>query len=109
MEDTNLKNTIIEMTGNRLGATAVLNHNNQLIGIITDGDLRRLLQKDIDIKTVIAKDIMSAHPKKIESDALAVDALKIMREKSITQLIVTEGGIYRGMIHLHDLLKEGIV
>jgi arabinose-5-phosphate isomerase len=110
-KQTNLKNTIIEMTSQRLGATAVLDvdNNNKVCGIITDGDLRRLLIRDVDLKTVKAEDIMSHNPKTIEPDVLAVEALALMREKSITQLVVTEGGAYLGMVHLHDLLREGLI
>jgi arabinose-5-phosphate isomerase len=118
-QQTNLKNTIIEMTSQRLGATVVLDTYNRVCGIITDGDLRRLLIRDIDLKTVKAEDIMTPHPKTIEPDVLAVEALKLMREKSITQLIVTapegspdasgKGGQYLGMVHLHDLLREGLI
>ena len=108
--DTNLKNTIIEMTSQRLGATAVLNEARQIIGIITDGDLRRMLVKDLDIKTVTAQKVMTPHPLTIHSDELAVNAMELMRRKSITQLIVVgDDNHYLGMIHLHDLLKEGIV
>jgi arabinose-5-phosphate isomerase len=108
-ESDNLHKTILEMTTKRLGATAVLNDLNHLIGVITDGDLRRLLQRDIDLKTIKAIDIMSKNPKTIEADVLAVEALQIMRELSITQLIVLDNTQYVGMIHLHDLLKEGLV
>jgi arabinose-5-phosphate isomerase len=110
-KQTNLKNTIIEMTSKRLGATAVLDveNDNKVCGIITDGDLRRLLIRDVDLKTVKAEDIMSPNPKTIEPDVLAVEALALMREKSITQLIVTDGGLYLGMVHLHDLLREGLI
>jgi arabinose-5-phosphate isomerase len=104
-----LHKTILEMTTKRLGATAVLDNNHHLMGVITDGDLRRLLQRAIDLKTITAADMMSKNPKTIEADVLAVEALQIMREKSITQLIVLDGGKYVGMIHLHDLLKEGLV
>jgi arabinose-5-phosphate isomerase len=105
----NLQKTILEMTTKRLGATAVLDNNHHLMGVITDGDLRRLLQKAIDLKTITAADMMSKNPKTVEADILAVEALQIMREKSITQLIVLDSGKYVGMIHLHDLLKEGLV
>ena len=105
----NLHKTILEMTTKRLGATAVLDDLNHLIGVITDGDLRRLLQRDIDLKTIKATDMMSENPKTIEADVLAVEALQIMRELSITQLIVLDNNQYVGMIHLHDLLKEGLV
>lgn len=108
-EDEILKNIIIEISSKRLGATAVLNKNKKLTGIITDGDLRRLLQKDIEFKNAKAFDIMTVAPKTITPDALAVEALRIMRENSITQLVVIEEDTYLGMIHLHDLLKEGIV
>jgi arabinose-5-phosphate isomerase len=104
-----LHKTILEMTTKRLGATAVLDNNHNLIGVITDGDLRRLLQRAIDLKAITAADMMSKNPKTIDADVLAVEALQIMREKSISQLIVLDGGKYVGMIHLHDLLKEGLV
>jgi arabinose-5-phosphate isomerase len=104
-----LQKTIIEMTTKRLGATAVLDDSNTLIGVITDGDLRRLLQRDVDLKTITAADMMSHHPKTIEADILAVEALQIMRELSISQLIVLDNQKYVGMVHLHDLLKEGLV
>lgn len=108
--DTNMKNTIIEMTSQRLGATAVLDENRHIIGIITDGDLRRMLVKDLDIKTVTAENVMTPTPLTIKADEMAVNALQMMRQKSITQLIVVDNqGHYLGMIHLHDLLKEGIV
>ena len=108
-QQTNLKNTILEMTSQRLGATVVLDAYNKVCGIITDGDLRRLLIRDMDLKTVKAADIMSSNPQTIEPDMLAVEALKLMREKSITQLIVSQEGQYLGMVHLHDLLREGLV
>lgn len=107
--ETSLKNTILEMTSQRLGATAVLNEEKKIIGVITDGDLRRMLVRDLDLKTVQAKDVMTHNPMCIEAEELAVNALEIMRRKSITQLIVVENGHYVGMVHLHDLLKEGIV
>lgn len=108
-QQTNLKNTILEMTSQRLGATVVLDAYNKVCGIITDGDLRRLLIRDMDLKTVKAADIMSSNPQTIEPGMLAVEALKLMREKSITQVIVSQEGQYLGMVHLHDLLREGLV
>lgn len=107
--DTNLKNMIIEMTSQRLGATVVLDEARQVVGIITDGDLRRMLVRDLDIKTVRAEDVMTPNPLTIDAQALAVEALVLMRERSITQLVVLDKETYVGMIHLHDLLKEGIV
>ncbi len=106
---TNLKNTILEMTSQRLGATAVLDDQHNLIGIVTDGDLRRLLIKDLDLKVVTAEEVMTSNPQTIDSESLAVEALKLMREKSISQLIATEGGRYVGMVHLHDLVREGLL
>jgi len=102
-----LTQVIIEMTGKRLGATAV-SENGQLLGIITDGDLRRMLLKYPDIEQVKAAQIMTSNPKTIDDEALVVDALHKMRENSITQLPVMHEGKYMGIIHLHDILKEGI-
>jgi arabinose-5-phosphate isomerase len=104
----NIKNTIMEISSKRLGATAVL-ENNKLVGIITDGDLRRMLEKHDDINKLKAKDIMTKHPKTILKNELAINAFNLMEEHNITQLIVTENGDYLGIVHLHDILKEGIV
>ncbi|RPH34023.1 MAG: KpsF/GutQ family sugar-phosphate isomerase [Bacteroidales bacterium] len=100
---------ILEMTTKRLGATAVLNPDSTVAGIITDGDLRRMLQKNESFDNLTAKDIMSANPKSIDMDELAIHAFNKMESHKITQLIVTENEKYAGMIHLHDILKEGIV
>ena len=102
-----LTQVIIEMTHKRLGATVVMQEG-QLLGIITDGDLRRMLMKYPNIEQVKATQIMTSNPKTIEEDALVVDALHKMRENSITQLPVVCDGKYLGIIHLHDILKEGI-
>jgi len=104
-----IRTIILEMTSKRLGATAVLNPDNTVAGIITDGDLRRMLQKNESVDSLTAKDIMSANPKSIDKDELAVNAFNKMESHKITQLIVTENNKYAGMIHLHDILKEGIV
>jgi arabinose-5-phosphate isomerase len=104
-----LKDVIIEITKKRLGVTVVLDDNENIIGIITDGDLRRMLEKDLYHAGAKAKDIMSSNPKTIDSKSLAVNALEIMRNKNITQLIVTRDAKYFGIIHLHDLIKEGII
>ncbi len=104
-----LRQTILEMTAKCLGATAVLDEQQQLLGIITDGDLRRMLNETPDLSQLCAKDLMSINPKTIDKDALAVNALDILRQNSITQLIVTEGQKYLGMIHLHNLVKEGLI
>ena len=105
--DDSLTRVIIEMTHKRLGATVVM-ENEQLLGIITDGDLRRMLMKYPNIEQVKAAQIMTSDPKTIDEDALVVDALHKMRENSITQLPVVHQGKYLGIIHLHDILKEGI-
>lgn len=105
--DDNLTRVIIEMTHKRLGATVVM-RDGQLLGIITDGDLRRMLMKYPNIEQVKAAQIMTSNPKTIDEDALVVDALHKMRENSITQLPVVHDGKYLGIIHLHDILKEGI-
>lgn len=107
--ETLLKDVILEISSKRLGCTAVVDDANTLLGIITDGDLRRMLQKDINISNVRAIDIMSRSPKKIEKEEFAVKALHQMQENNITQLVVMDGEKIAGFIHLHDLLKEGIV
>lgn len=104
-----LKEVILEMTTKRLGITAVVDKEDNLLGIITDGDLRRMLEKTAAIDTVNAGDIMSPDPKTIGPEELAIDALDILRQKEISQLAVTEGKKYLGMIHLHDLIREGLI
>lgn len=104
---TSLKDVIIEISSGRLGATAVT-EKQKLVGIITDGDLRRMLEKNIDMKKVTAADIMGRSPRTISSDALAVEAFHIMESNNITTLIVVDKEKYKGIIHLHDILKEGI-
>jgi arabinose-5-phosphate isomerase len=104
-----LKDVIVEMTQKRLGVTAVTDEQNKLLGIITDGDLRRMLSNSVAIDTVKAADIMTKNPKTIGPEELAVTALDILRKKEITQLAVIENGAYLGIIHLHDLIKEGLI
>ncbi len=104
-----LKNVIIEITKRRLGVTAVIDEQENLLGIITDGDLRRMLEKNTNIEQVAAKDIMTLNPKSIGEEELAVTALDMMRKNAITQLVVTRGSKYAGIIHIHDLLKEGLI
>jgi len=108
-ETSTLKEVIVEITKRRLGLTAVLNENNELTGVITDGDLRRMLEKGVDLEKTNAKDIMSPSPKTIAQDALAVQALDTMRKNNITQLLVADEKIYVGVIHLHDLIREGLI
>jgi arabinose-5-phosphate isomerase len=108
-ENSSLKEVIMEISSKRLGATAVVDENDHLTGIVTDGDLRRMLNNHENITGLSAKNIMTSSPKTIDKDEYAMEALKIMQEKNITQLVVTEGKKMRGFIHLHDLIKEGIV
>lgn len=103
-----VKDVIIEISKKRLGTTAVV-ENDMIIGIITDGDIRRMLENTADISTLEAKDIMSANPISISADTMAVNALDIMQKNNITQILVTEHGKYSGVVHFHDLLKEGII
>ena len=105
--DDSLTRVIIEMTHKRLGATVVM-QDERLLGIITDGDLRRMLMKYPNTEQVKAAQIMTSNPKTIDAEALVVDALHKMRANSITQLPVVHDGKYLGIIHLHDILKEGI-
>ena len=104
-----LRQVILEMTSKRLGATAVVDSENKLLGIITDGDLRRMLEKNLPVEKILAQDIMSKNPKTIEADALAAEALDLLKANDISQLIVTDQFHYAGFIHLHDLIKEGII
>jgi arabinose-5-phosphate isomerase len=103
-----VRNVIIEISSKRIGAAAVI-ENNTLIGIVTDGDIRRMMEKYELINDLTAADIMSHTPKTIEADELAVNALKVMQQKNISQIIVTKQNHFFGFIHLHDLIKEGII
>lgn len=104
-----IKEVIVEMTQKRLGAAVVVNEKENVLGIITDGDLRRMLEKGDTFEKLQAKDIMSGNPKTIEADVLAVHALEEMKKHNISQLVVQQKGKYAGIIHLHDLIKEGII
>ncbi|MCW3118587.1 MAG: KpsF/GutQ family sugar-phosphate isomerase [Chitinophagaceae bacterium] len=108
-EDTSVEEVIMEISSKRLGATAVIGENQELKGIITDGDLRRMLTRKIPINGTRAAEIMSFSPKTIDEDEYAIDALELMRSNNITQLIVLKDNKVAGFIHLHDLLKEGLV
>ena len=105
---TNVKDVIVEISKKRLGATAVI-ENNEIIGVITDGDIRRMLENNNDISLLSAKDIMTKNPKTLNADAMAIDALSVLENFGITQiLVVDDQKKYIGIIHLHDLIKEGI-
>ncbi|MCF7560295.1 KpsF/GutQ family sugar-phosphate isomerase [Sabulilitoribacter multivorans] len=106
--DTSIKKVIVEISEKMLGVTAVVD-NDKIIGIITDGDLRRMLSKVDDFSKLTAKDIMSSNPRRIDNSAMAIDALELMEANDISQLLVEENGIYAGVVHLHDLIKEGII
>lgn len=103
-----LSEVILEISSKRLGATAVV-QKGKLLGIITDGDLRRMMQKQVDFRKLKAKDIMTKQPKTVAGDTMAVEALALMKQFNITQLVVADGSTYKGFVHLHDLLKEGII
>ncbi|SMO48032.1 KpsF/GutQ family sugar-phosphate isomerase [Solitalea koreensis] len=103
-----IQKVILEISSKRLGTSAVI-ENGKLVGIITDGDLRRMMEKNENFSTLQAKDIMNATPKTIEAGEMAVNALAMLKEHNITQLIVTHKDTYFGVIHLHDLIKEGII
>ena len=107
-EQTPIKDVIIEISKKRLGTTAVV-ENDIIVGIITDGDIRRMLENSADINKLQAKDIMSKDPVTVSSDTMAVNALDIMQKNNITQILVTNNGKYSGVVHFHDLLKEGII
>jgi len=107
-KNTSVKDVIVEISKKMLGVTAVV-EDNKVIGIITDGDLRRMLSKTDNFSSYTAKDIMSANPKCIDNDAMAVEAMEMMETHGISQLLVEEKGAYAGVVHLHDLIKEGII
>jgi len=109
LEKDSIANVIVEISEKRLGVTAVLDAKNAIVGIITDGDIRRMLSKSTKIDSLIAKDIMGKKPKTIHHDAMAVEALERLENNSITQILVTDSeNKYIGVVHLHDLIKEGI-
>lgn len=108
-ESAGLAEVIVEISGKRLGATAVVDEEDNLKGIITDGDLRRMLQKTLDIQSLRASDIMTVNPKTISSDEFAIRALNLMRNHNITQLVAMDGDKIAGFVHIHELMKEGIV
>lgn len=103
-----MRSVILEISSKRLGATAVVD-NNRLAGIITDGDIRRMLHREIPIQSLTAGDIMTRDPLTINADILVADALDVMRKNNITQILVMDEGSYVGVVHLHDILKEGIL
>ncbi len=103
-----LADTIVEMTGKRLGVTAVVDAQGVLVGIVTDGDLRRAMGRAVDVRSTSAGEVMTRQPQTIDGNALAAAALARMQERSITSLFIVEDGRPAGIVHLHDLLKAGI-
>ena len=106
--DTNIKDVIMEISKNMLGVTAVID-GSAIVGIITDGDLRRMMSANDSFKGLTAKDIMSKNPKTIDNNAMAVAAMELMETNGITQILAQENGVYSGVVHIHDLTKEGII
>jgi len=106
--DASIKKVIFEISEKRLGVTAVI-EDNKVIGIITDGDIRRMLNNNDSFTHLSAKDIMTKNPKTVTSSDMVIDAFEIMENFSITQLIVVDQGVYKGVLHIHDILKEGIL
>ena len=109
LAEATIKETILEISSKRLGAAAVVDGDDNLLGVITDGDLRRMMENHAEIGSLSAKDIMSKMPKTVEAGEFAVKALHIMQKNSIAQLVVLRDKKVVGFIHLHDLLREGIV
>lgn len=108
--DDNLKEVILAISRGRLGATVVTNEKNLILGIITDGDIRRLLGKTDDISKITAKDILTSQPKNTPKGTLAINAMEMMKEADISQLVITDSGNeYLGIIHIHDLVREGLI
>ncbi len=107
--ENNVKQAILQITKSRLGAAAVLDENETICGIVTDGDIRRMLEKYDEFSSLKTKDIMSVNPKQINQDALAAEALELMRNNNINQLLVTDSEKFVGVIHIQELLREGII
>ncbi len=105
---TDVKQVIVEISEKMLGVAAVLD-NNKIVGVITDGDIRRMLNKYDDIRTLTAHDIMTSNPKTIAIEELAVSAMELMQDSGISQLLAVEGTTYKGVVHLHNLINEGIL
>ncbi|MEP3211505.1 MAG: KpsF/GutQ family sugar-phosphate isomerase [Maribacter sp.] len=106
--DSDIKNVIVEISEKMLGVTAVV-ENEEIVGVVTDGDIRRMLNKYDHINGLTAKDVMSLHPKTIETEVLAIKALELMQKKGISQLLAVQGKKYMGIVHLHNLINEGIL
>lgn len=108
-ESTPVKEVLVEITAKRLGTAAVVDEKGKITGIITNGDIRRMLEKQYSFLDYTARDIMGSSPKTIEAGELAINALEMMRQNNISQLLVVNDGAYAGVVHLHDLVREGII
>ena len=109
-KDAPLKDVIFEISRGRLGATAVIDENNKIIGIITDGDVRRMLEKISDVSKIKAEDIITLNPKTIQPHLLAIEAFETLKKFDINQLLIAgDNNVYLGILHLHDLIREGII
>jgi arabinose-5-phosphate isomerase len=106
---TSLREAIVSISGSRLGMTVVVNDSNEIIGVITDGDLRRMLEKNTSLEGIVAADIMTTSPKTIGPEAMAMEALDVLRKFDITQLVVANRKQYLGVLHIHDLIREGLL
>ncbi|WP_273566365.1 KpsF/GutQ family sugar-phosphate isomerase [Maribacter halichondriae] len=106
--NTDVRKVIVEISEKMLGVTAVVD-NDKIVGVVTDGDIRRMLNKYENINGLTAKDIMSSNPKTVQSDVLAIKALEIMQANGISQLLAVDGESYKGIVHLHNLINEGII
>lgn len=107
--NSNIREVILEMTSKRLGMTVVTDEAKTICGVITDGDLRRMLEKSTDISPLTAGDVMTQAPKTMLPGSMALEAFQMMRKNSITQVIIAEEGKYLGIVHIHDLIREGFV
>ncbi len=108
-QSSSVKDVIIEISKKRLGAAAVTNSQNEVIGIITDGDIRRMLEQHTNLADITAAHIMTAQPKTIDADVLAMEALALLKENNISQLVVTKNNLFAGIVHIHDMLREGLI
>lgn len=107
-QDASISEVITEISTKLVGATTVLDNTKKIVGIITDGDLRRMMQNHSKFDVITAKDIMSKNPCQLDHETLAKDALLLMQQKSISQVVVKKSGEYFGIVHMHDILNEGI-
>ena len=104
-----LREVLETMDKFRLGVVCIINEKKEILGIVTDGDIRRMIEHKMDIGITLAKDVMNTNPIVTQFDELAINGLRLMQEKNISQIVVLENDLYRGIVHIHDVLKEGIL